>query len=82
MHFWWLMLTRRCGVMPVDDLEVLVRQLDGALHEGVHVQVLVPARVAGRGEKGYAVSEATERNRLNRLSCQTVRCVVTHRIWR
>jgi hypothetical protein len=47
--------------MPVDDLEVLVRQLDGALLKRVHVQALVPVRVAGRGEKRKAVSEATAR---------------------
>jgi hypothetical protein len=37
--------------MPVDDLLVLICQLDGARHEGVHVQVLSPVRAAGRGEK-------------------------------
>ncbi len=30
-------MTRSCEVMPVDDLEVLVRQLDGALLKRVHV---------------------------------------------
>jgi hypothetical protein len=48
--------------MPVDDLEVLIRQLDGALLKRVHVQVLIPVRVAGRGEKRNVVSEATARN--------------------
>ncbi len=36
--------------MPVDNLEVLVRQLDGALRECIHVQACAPARGAGRGD--------------------------------
>jgi hypothetical protein len=41
--------------MPVDDLLLVIRQLDGALHEGVQLQVPCesrgPVRAAGRGEK-------------------------------
>ncbi len=55
------MLTRSCEVMPVDDLEVLIRQLDWALLKRVHVKVLSPARVAGRGEMRIVVSKATAR---------------------
>ena len=59
--------------MPVDDLEVLVRQLDGALLKRVHVQALVPVRVAGRGEKRNAVSKASGRYGMNRLSTRVSR---------